>query len=96
MFDFDQYFSTVSVLSEYIHLAKENEVYLKNDLIATIFHVELIGKYFFESELFQNLKNNSKGYEQASKELSTKEWEVFFNNHKIFDENLKNKVMYEY
>lgn len=94
--DLPAYFLKVSQIFNYADLIKNKGILTKDDAVASIFHADLIGESFLETHFFQRLTESPKGYEQASKQLSTSEWDDFFKKQNIDDENLKNKVMYDY
>ena len=94
--DLNVYFLKVEEIFKNIEILESKKIYEKDDLITALFHIDLIGKNYIETSFFTNLGQHKKGYEQASKLLPTKDWEEFFLNNKVFDENLKNKVMYGY
>lgn len=95
--DFHDYLMQSHKIHQHIDLLKKKYYgLLKQDLVVILYHMHLLGEQYIESSFFSTLKNKEKGYEQASKATSTAEWLSFFKQIKILDQDLRNKVMYEY
>lgn len=95
--DFHDYLMQSQKIHQHIDLLKKKYYgLLKQDLVVILYHMHLLGEQYIESSFFSTLKNKEKGYEQASKATSTAEWLSFFKQIKILDQDLRNKVMYEY
>lgn len=90
------YFDLVEDIFFYIKFCKIKGMKESGDIVSAVFHIMLIGESYINSDLFMKLKKSIRGYEQQSKMLLTEEWSVFFEQNKIIDKELKNKVMYEY
>lgn len=94
---FNEYMVLSKGISEYINILKKKNIkILKKDLVVVVYHIFLIGEKYIGSHFFNTLINNSKGYEQASKGISKEKWFSFFEEIKLVDNNLIDRMMYGY
>lgn len=94
--EFEYYFKKVNKIFFYINFSRGSNMKNNKDIVSFIFHVLLLGSDYINTNLFNKIKNSIKGYEQESKSLSSKEWNIFFDEYEFFDKDLRNKVMYDY
>lgn len=94
--ELDVYFEKVLKIFFYIDFSKKNNIQNTKDIIAFIFHALLLGDEYINTDFFREIKKSIKGYEQQSKNISSKEWNCFFDEYNFFDKDLRNKVMYDY
>lgn len=95
-YDLENYFNKVIEIFQYINLLNGKKIMNKSDKVVILYHMFLLGSDYIETEFFYKLYVSEKGYEQASKQISTVQWNDFFKKNNICDEILKNKVMYDY
>lgn len=93
---FERYIEKINKIFFYIKFCKKNNVKNKKDIVSIVFHTLLLGDEYVNTGLFRKMKNSIKGYETESKLLSSKEWMIFFDEYKVFDNDLRSKVMYDY
>ncbi|MCL6235385.1 hypothetical protein M5F03_09455 [Acinetobacter sp. ANC 5579] len=95
-YSISDYYKKIVEVYNSINLIEHMEIEKTNDKVAILYHMELLGKNYIYSDFFEKLLISKKGYEQASKLIENLMWQDFFIKNNIFDEELKNKVMYGY
>ncbi len=66
------------------------------DVVALLFHMRLLGDAYLDLNDVKQWVGSAQGYERTTKALTELEWNNIFNQLQINDQNLKNKVMYDY
>lgn len=66
------------------------------DFRAALFHAWFLGEAFINSDEFIKMFKHENGYEQQSKALEKVQWEKLLNKLNINNEQIKNRVLYDY
>lgn len=94
--DLERYYTMVEQSFLNIEYLKSIGLSKQDDVVAAAFHMHLLGKDYVKSNFFLDLQSHDKGYEIASKRLSSDAWEVYFKSINLTNENIINRVMYDY
>ncbi|AOA58165.1 DUF4123 domain-containing protein [Acinetobacter larvae] len=92
--NFEQYLIEVEKRFNLIHKIKNIGLKKQDDIISTLYHVELLGVQYLETKFFIKLKDHSKGYAIASQRVIKLDWNNFFQNYDYIEDAIKEKVMY--
>ncbi|OUY08276.1 hypothetical protein [Acinetobacter populi] len=74
---------------------KSNQQITQFDIVALLFHMQLLGVNYLQLDQVLSLLASDEGYDQASKALDIQNWEKVFQQLNVSDMNLKNRVIYE-